>query len=863
MPPRGERPDLLERAELVARLESWLADAADGHGRLVLVSGEAGIGKTTLLSVFREAVDGANVLWGGCERLFTPRALGPFVDIADGAGPHDLVRALIDELTSGRGPGVLVVEDVHWADEATLDVIKLLARRLDTLPALVIASFRDDELSVTHPLQIVLGELAGRPGVERLEVPPLSLAAVRTLADPYGADENRLFERTAGNPFFVTEALAAGDTRLPATVRDAVLARAAHLPYPALRLLECAAAVPSRVEIWLLEAIADGDLAPLETCLASGMLRAEEGHVAFRHELARLAIEDSTAPDRRLALHRTILDRLRIWPSPLRDVARLAHHAEAAGDAAAVLEFAPQAATRAASLGSHREAAEQFGRALRYADALPLEGQARLYERRAYECHLTDQLDEALVAARAALERWQALGLRRQEGDSLVFISRVLWFLGRPEESEQAGREALAMLGDLPESAELATAYANMARLSLLAHRMRDAVEWGTKALPLAERHRAGGTLASVLNTIGSAELAEGLFEDGLAKLEHSLELALEADMQEHVARALVNLGGTMLDLRRYALAERYIAKGLDYTADRELESFRQFLLALRAQWQLDQGLWDEALATAELVLRQGSGTSFSLIRVPALRVIGLVRARRGDADGASAVLDEALDLAVSEELQQLGPVAAARAEAAWLAGDLGSIAAITHHAFALTRERRDPRRGGDLAYWRFKAGIDDELGPWVAEPYAQQISGAWRGAAEHWRELGCPYEAALAMSEADEEEALREALAELQRLGAVAAAREVTRLLRERGARQIGRGPRPSTRHNPAGLTRRELEVVAMLDVANAEIAARLYISPKTVDHHVSAILRKLGVSSRQEAAAEARRLGAASAPD
>jgi DNA-binding CsgD family transcriptional regulator len=862
-----EQPELLERATLIESLHRWLDETEDGGGRLVLVSGEAGIGKTALLSTFcEEASPGADILWGGADRLFTPRALGPFIEIAErvdgelgqvvarGAAPHQFLGTLADELRR-RTPAVLVIEDVHWADEATLDVIKLLSRRIDQIPALVVVSFRDDALSVAHPLRLVLGELAGRPGIERMHVPALSHAAVRELAIPFGADEDQVFERTAGNPFFVTELLAAGDARLPATVRDAVLARAAHLPPPARRLLECAAAVPSKVEIWLLEAIADGDLSPLETCLASGMLRAEDRHVAFRHELARLAIDQATAPDRRVALHRSILRTLRAQPAELRDMARLAHHAEAAGDGDAVLEFAPLAAQRATALGSHREAAAQFARALRYADALPLEKQAHLYDRRAYECNLTDQLSESLVAAREALKRRQVLGQRQEESRTLVFISRMLWFLGRPEESEQAGRAALEMLQELPDSPELAMAYSNLARLALLAHRMSAAIEWGAKAIPLAERFEATGTLAAVLNTIGAAELAEGRLDEGRAKLERSLALARDEHMEEHMARALVNLGGAMLDAMNYPLAARYIAEGLDYTADGELDSFRNFMLAIQAEWQLDQGLWDEALATAELVLRQAAPTSISLIRVLALRVIGVIRARRGET-GAWEALDEALQLAVPEELQQIGPVAAARAEAAWLGDDHDAIAEITGHAFALARERGG-RRTGDLAYWRFKAGIEDELGPWVAEPYASQIEGDWCRAAARWRELGCPYETALALAESDDEDSLREALTELQRLGAVASARHVTRRLRERGVRGIVRGPRASTRSNPAGLTARELEVVALLHLQNAEIAARLYISPKTVDHHVSAILRKLGVNTRQAAAAEARRLG------
>src|SRR6478672_8209965 len=310
--------ELLERDELLERFEAALADAAAGHGRLVLLGGEAGVGKTTLLRAFCAGDRPGRVLWGACERLFTPRALGPFLDIADAAGvelaeispharaPYELLGALAGELTR-RPPTVLVIEDVHWADVGTLDMLTLLARRIEAWPVLALVSFRDDQLPSAAPLQIVLGELAGARGVQRCHVPPLTRDAVAALAEPSGADAEELFERTAGNPFFVTEALAAGDVQLPESVRGAVLARAAHLEPPARRLLEAAAVVPARIELWLLEAIAEADLGALEECLASGMLRHDGGVLQFRHELARLAIEEAVAPHRRIQLHRAVL----------------------------------------------------------------------------------------------------------------------------------------------------------------------------------------------------------------------------------------------------------------------------------------------------------------------------------------------------------------------------------------------------------------------------------------------------------------------------------------------------------------------------------------------------------------------------
>ena len=252
---------------------------------------------------------------------------------------------------------VLVVEDAHWADAATLDLLRYLARRLGAAPVLVVVTYRDDELGPVHPLRLVAGDLATSAVVRRLRLAPLSLGAVAVLAGPDGPDPAALYERTRGNPFFVTEVLAAAEDVIPATVVDAVLARAARLPGAARQVLEAAAVVAPPVEPWLLVEAAGAATAHLDECVAAGMLVAEPGGVGFRHELARLAVEGALAPGRRAGLHGRVLAALMARPGGAVDPARLAHHAEGAGDAAAVLEHAPVAARRAAGLGAHREAA--------------------------------------------------------------------------------------------------------------------------------------------------------------------------------------------------------------------------------------------------------------------------------------------------------------------------------------------------------------------------------------------------------------------------------------------------------------------------------------------------------------------------
>ncbi len=465
--------ELLERERDLAALAALLTGVREeGRGAFVLLAGEAGIGKTELLRRFcDEQRSATRILWGACDALFTPRPLGPLIDVAASTGgqlealvqsdpkPYEVAAALLDEL--GRSaPTVLVIEDLHWADEATLDVVRLLGRRVESAPALVIVSYRD-ELDRAHPLRVLTGELTTSGSVRRMNVDALSPEAVARLAEPKGIDADELYRTTGGNPFFVTEVLAAGDAEIPDTVRDAVFARAARLSPTARALLEAVAIVPPNGELWLLEALAPEAIGHIDDCLASGMLSMERDSVAFRHELARLAVEDALPPDRRIALHREALEALADPPVGEPDLARLAHHAEAAGDAEAVLRFAPGAAAHAASLGAHREAAAQYARTLRFGDRLDREERAGFLTRRASECYLTDENAEAIEEERRALDLYRELGDRRMEGDALRALSVFLWCPGRIAESEQAGREAVAVLEGLPPGRELAMAYAN------------------------------------------------------------------------------------------------------------------------------------------------------------------------------------------------------------------------------------------------------------------------------------------------------------------------------------------------------------------------------------------------------------------
>src|SRR6516225_1981772 len=859
--------ELLERAAFLQTLAEYAGEAQRGSGRLVLVSGESGMGKTVLLEEFQHQLPDARWLWGGCDGLLTPRPLGPLFDIGtqldgefaalcrDGAPRERLFTGFLAEIGPPAGFTVAVIEDVHWADEATIDLLSFLGRRLGRMPALLLASYRDDEIAADHPLRLVLGDLATQRATRRMKLPPLSVEAVREMVGQRDVDVAELHRITGGNPFYVSEILEAGWPSVPPTVRDAVGARLARASAGTRRAVQVAAVIGARVEPSLLAGVLADAQTSADECIATGILVPDGTGLRFRHELVRMAVEAGIAPHRKTELHARLLAVLEERGDA--DPALLAHHAEGAGAAKAVLRYAPQAARRSAVLGAHREAAAQFERALRFAEEGDGAALAALHEGAAGEYSLLDRWEEAERALRIALRLRRQLGDELAAGQDLRRLCTTLWRLCRGEESGQAAGEAVRVLQGRPPGRELAWAYASLANSYMLAGRSDEAVEVGEKARALGGELRRADVVSHALTVIGAAVLRNR--RDGRDSVERALRVALDAGLHEEAGLAYSVLHEAAARLHRFEDEDRYYIEGMAYCEGRELGVFSTCLTGWRAYVLMLQGRWDEA---ADLSAQMLSRRRISPVnRLTPLRVLGSIRGRRGE-PGAWELLDEALALAEAvAEPRWIAPVREARAELRWLSGQPGLAAQEARSGYDGAIGRVDRWTLGTLAIWLSRLQAPDRVLTSQPRPLAREIAGDWPGAAAAWARLGRRYDAALAWLGSSDEAGLRHALAALEDLGARASAAAARQRMKELGIKVIPRGPRPATRAAPAGLTAREQEVLALLSegLPDREISRRLFISERTVHHHVSSVLSKFGVSSRTAAAREAARMGLA----
>jgi len=848
---------LLERDDIVAQLDRLAGEALTGRGSVAFVVGEAGIGKTSVLRAVAERLaDRLRLLWSACEDLSTAEALtllrelsvvnGIALDHATDSGSRlALFGDTLERLATF--PSVLLIEDLHWADDGSIDFVRYIGRRIADLPLMLIVSSRNEDQGARGRLARAANDLP--PTIRhRFDLARLSPVAVGKMAAAKGLIGSALHEMTGGNPLLVFEMLAAGGKR-SASIDDIVVGRADGLDDEARAFLDYCAIIPRHVSLQQIEAERVTDAA-IAACTETGLLLADGTGLAFRHEITRRAVEDALSPQRRAQLHRRELERL---DRASASAARRLHHAIGAGDRTRIEELAPLAAQQASSLGAHREAANAWAALLERDD---WDKDPFHFERYAFELHLTGEIARAIEWQQRALEIRAATGDRLRQGDGLRFLSRLRYLNGERSLAEQTGMQATEMLTAFAETPEIALAYANLAHLAMLTDDTTEAVRWSERAIPIARQLGRDDILATVFNNYGTAIQYEN-FDRGIDLLDQSIALGRSTRSEEHVARAYTNKGWSLMQARRLNDALVVLNEGVDYCRDRDLDTWADYMTGGLALTQLDLGQWDEAERLARLVVIERDNTQ--LTRNPAVRALALLRIRIGHGDPEPLVAELRAHMENGAETPRFVSLALIFAERTWTEGRACDDAlALLESAAALASSTGSPWDRSAIWAWQRRLGASVSPPAGMTVGYAALAGGDIAGAVAACQAHVMPFEEAMVLTTGDEEQTAA-GLALLDRIGASATAVRVRASLGARGLRRGARGPRASTRANSFGLTTRELHVLGAIDKGwtNKEIGERLFVSPKTIDHHVSAILGKVDARTRGEAAAFARAHG------
>lgn len=851
---------LIERENEVQTLHQVLSQVPDNGGRVLILYGEAGIGKTSLIHAFLSNLsNNEKIALGMCDPLNTPRPLGPVRDIAReilGSHPESeipLTESLMERLTVSENLHVIVLEDMHWADQASLDWLKYFCRRIALIPAMLIVSFRDAEIDAAHPLRTALGVIPG-DRTQRLHLSPLSREGVAAFDLPPNMSANQLYDITDGNPFFVSEILNNADDveTVPESIRDAVNARVNQLS-PSLRsLLEASSCFPGDIEPKILETIV-GQPVMDELAVAErlGLLVHGMNGFRFRHELARLATQMRLSETEKQTIHGQLLDALLAHNALGPLLADIVHHAEGAREVETLLCFAPMAAKEAARMGAHREAAQYLFAAMKHVEDAEPGVAAEIYEMWAYEAGLALTIDDDVIDARKrAVTLWKKLGQTDRVGENLRWLSRLHWYRGEPEKAQVYLEEAIETLQGIPSEAT-ATAFGLRAQFHMLRDEMEAAQDWGQQALALAETVDAPEIKAHALNTIGAAKLFRGDL-DGEEMLRESLALSLKHDFHEQAARAYTNLAECLIELGEIEKAEPFLDEGVTFDIAHDLDSWTYYLVGRKAQLRFEQHRFPEAVDIAKGVLSRQNQTV--LMQLPAKIILARSLLRLADSSALEHLEDAFQDALQIGELQYVAVVRTAFVEAAVLWSQCDLARPHIAEMAKLPSSSLSPRKWADFIFWadRVDDGLSGEYSDSLPEAFRLDHEKEFEAAATALRSQELTFLAATSLCRSQAKNALATADRWYEEIGALAGRKYIrsTFDISCHGLPGLSRGQYNAARRHPYGLTNKEQIVLRLIieGANNTRIAEHLSRSKRTIENHVSSILRKFGVRNRVE---------------
>lgn len=778
--------ELLEREHERTRLADAIAAAAGGQGSGIAVAGDAGTGKSTLVQV--ACADGPRIrlLRSGCDALSTPRPFGPLRDVAPAAGfsavlgDEEVILPQVCEDVFGAlatEPTVLVVEDLHWVDAGTADVLRFVARRIGSLPLALLVTYRDTEIGPRHPARQLLGDMANHERLSSLPLAPLSEDGVRRLVDGLDLDPRTVHTLTGGNPFFVTEIAKDPDRPLPRTVRDAILSRTADVPPEDLEVLQLVATAPDGLDDRVLPVLGV-DLTALHRLEDTGLLTHARGGLAYRHELARQAIESTIPAGAGPGLHLRVVEALEA--SGAVEPAVLTHHAVAARDAERAHRYAMAAAEESARTGAHGEGMAFYQVALEHLRGDDPAERAELLQRLSFEQYLTDRLSEALGTVRATIPLWRQVG--DQAGLAAAHERTALYeyYNAHRREAEELADRAASIAEDNGAVVQKSSARATGAFLAYLRNDLERALTFSGEAEQIAadtdeEFIRLRAAMVRMLASLATGD------EGARGELEQLIRDARSQGWDELASTGYSQMSSIDIEHRRHDKALSVLNVSLPFAEERDIPICGHWQTSVRARVKHARGEWDAALDDVELVLnREGMAVAKMW---PHLMSALIPLRRKGSHDAQSLAAAWELMCTIDEPLRRL-PVYAGLAEIMWMTGvpdervtrdavaELESVVGTPGAAWVV----------GELAAWLARLGIAASVtsvtsansATSTATPYAAAAAGDIDGAAAWWAANDEPFAQAMVLADSPHPEHRARAAELLVGIGARATAERV-----------------------------------------------------------------------------------------